>query len=402
MTHYLPGQDGRMGFPTQSDAELKARRSELIAEANTIVGGRKSIGGSDQERVSGIVGHVKSIDAELKGRTERRSGGGIGGDVRTIDHQTGTIAGGLSGSAKAGYLTGAAFKAAGEAMAAKISAAREGKSLTAAGGTEVSVVDPGLQPMGRPASVLDVVPVIGASAPSIRYMRQTPRDNNAAIVAAGATKPTSEYGITPVDRTRKVVAHVSEELQEYDLIDVPALQQFVDTEMQFGLGLTIERELFYGNGTAAHLHGIAQESGVQTVAFDTNLFRTTRKAITAVSSLGYVPAVFVLGPADLETIDLAVTSGSGEFVNKAGPFDPAEAKLWGVPTVVSTQLDAGDAFLLPADAVRIYADLGASVRVEFARSGEDFTKNAIRARVEGRFEVGVSRPEGIVRLDTAA
>ena len=393
-----------MGFINQTDAELKARRQELVREGNALVASKKgkALDSGAVRRAGEIVDLAKAIDAELAGRTERRSGGAASGDTRRIDHGEGTIGAGLGGSAKAGYLTGAAFKAAGESMAAKISAGREGKSLTAAGGTEVTVVDPGLQPMGRPASVLDVVPVIGASAPTIRYMRQTSRDNNAAVVAAGATKPTSTYGVTPVDRTRKVVAHVSEELQEYDLLDIPALQQFVDTEMQFGLGLAIERELFYGNGTAAHLHGIAQESGVQAVAFDADLFRTTRKAITAVTSLGYVPAVFVLGPSELEEIDLAVTSGSGEFVNKAGPFDPAEQKLWGTPVVISTQLDAGDGFLLSADAVRIYADLGASVRVEFARSGEDFTKNAIRARVEGRFEVGVSRPEGVVRLDTAA
>ncbi|WP_411815859.1 phage major capsid protein [Gordonia sp. SND2] len=399
MTNFL-GQDGRLNFLDQSDDQLRARRAELLKEGNAFVAKeRKS--GADIERAGRIVNHAHAIDAELKSRAERRAAGDSG-DARRINHDEGTLGAGLGGSVKAGYLTGRAVKAAAEGMAAKIAQAREGKSLTAAGGTEVHVVDPGLAPMGRPTTVLDVVPVIGASAPAIRYMRQTSRTNAAAVVAAGATKPTSTYGVTPVDRTRKVLAHLSEPLQEYDIIDVPALRDFVDTELQFGLMAALERELFYGDGTASHLHGIAQESGVQAVTFDTDLFRTTRKAVTAVVNLGYNPAVFVVSPSDLETIDLATTSGSGEFVNKAGPFDPAEAKLWGVRVVVSTQLDAGEAFLLSDDSVKIYADTGATVRTEWDRTGDDFTKNAVRCRLEGRFEVGVSRPEAIVKIDTSA
>ncbi|WP_262365384.1 phage major capsid protein [Gordonia sp. OPL2] len=363
MTRYHLGQDGRMGFMDQSDAELKTRRSQLIAEGNAILG-QKSLTRGDHETAQAKANHIKAIDAELKGRAERRSGGGATGGHQRIDHHEGTIgSSGLGGESK-GYLTSAAIKNAGERLAAKITEAREGKSLTAAGGTEVTVVDPGLAPMGRPTTVLDVVPVIGASAPAIRYMRQTSRTNAAAVVAAWATKPTSEYGITPVDRTRKVLAHLSEPLQEYDLQDVPALMEFVNTELQFGLIRALENELFNGDGTAAHLHGIAQESGVQTQAFATNLFATTRKAVTAVTTLGYLPKVFVLGPADLETIDLATTSGSGEFVNKGGPFDPAEQKLWGVPVVVSTQLGAKTGYLISEDSVRVYSDVGAAVRVE--------------------------------------
>lgn len=394
MTH-VPGQDGRMNFASQDDAELKKRRAELITEGQLLVK-------SDTERARACINHVKAIDVELAGRIERRGASGTGAGTRKFDARGENGFGPDTKAAGQGFMTGAAIKEAGAALADKIAAAREGKSLSATGGTEVHVVDPGLAQMGRPASVLDVVPVVGASAPQIRYMRQTSRTNNAAVVAAGATKPTSTYGITPVDRTRKVLAHLSEPVQEYDLMDVPALQAFVNTELDFGLVMALERELFYGDGTGAHLHGIAQESGVQTVAFAGNIFGVTRKAITRVTNLGYNPSVFVVSPSDLEAIDLATTSGSGEFVNKGGPFDPAEAKLWGVPVVVSTSLAAKEAYLLSEDSVRIYADGGARIRVEWARSGDDFETNAVRARLEGRFEIGVSRPEGVVKIATAA
>lgn len=407
MTH-VQGQDGRLDFYTQSDDEMKARRAGLMAEANQIVGSRKGkpLDDRGRDRLGQIVTLVKSMDSELAGRAERRGAGDPDpATMAPIDHEMGTIGrpgtyGGASASKS--FLTGAAVKAAGQAMADKVVKAREGKSLSAAGGTEVAVVAPGLRPMGRPETVLDVIEVIGASAPSIRYMRQTSRDNNAAVVAAGATKPTSNYGIEPVDRTRKVLAHLSEPIQEYDLLDVPALREFVDTELNFGLMAALEWELFHGDGTAAHLHGFAQESGIQVIPFADDIFSVTRRAVTAVMSLGYTPQVFVLGPQDLERIDLATTSGSGEFVNQAGPFDPAAGKLWGVPTVVSTQAGAKTGYLISQDSVKIYADVAAAVRVQWDRSSDDFETNAIRARLEGRFEIGVGRPEGIVKLATAA
>jgi hypothetical protein len=224
---YRPGQDGRFDFPDQSDAELKSRRTELITEGNLVLK-------SNPDRARACVSHVKAIDAELAGRVERRGGSAPASDARSYDATGVKGFGPESRAGGAGFMTAASIKDAGVALADKIAQAREGKSLSATGGTEVHVVNPGLSPMGRPASVLDAVPVIGASAPQIRYMRQTSRTNNAAVVAAGATKPTSTYGITPVDRTRKVLAHLSEPVQEFDLMDVPALQAFVNTELDFG------------------------------------------------------------------------------------------------------------------------------------------------------------------------
>ena len=45
--------------------------------------------------------------------------------------------------------------------------------------------------LGKPAlSLLDVIPVVQQAIPKFAYMRQTVRTNNAAVVAAGALKPT--------------------------------------------------------------------------------------------------------------------------------------------------------------------------------------------------------------------
>lgn len=65
--------------------------------------------------------------------------------------------------------------------------------------------------LGQPAlSLLDVIPVVQHAIPEFAYMRQTVRTNAAAVVAAGALKPTSVYTVTRVENSLVVIAHLSE------------------------------------------------------------------------------------------------------------------------------------------------------------------------------------------------
>ena len=51
----------------------------------------------------------------------------------------------------------------------------------------------------------------------------------------------------------------------------------------------------------------------------------------------------------------------------------------------------------PAD-----AGPGAAIRVQWDRVNDDFSRNQIRCRMEGRFEIAVTRPEAIVKVATTA
>ena len=86
--------------------------------------------------------------------------------------------------------------------------------------------------LGQPAlSLLDVVPVVQHATPEFAYLRQTVRTNNAAVVAEGATKPTSVYSVNRVEQSLVVVAHLSEGIPRYWLLDSSALEQFVASEL---------------------------------------------------------------------------------------------------------------------------------------------------------------------------
>jgi len=255
--------------------------------------------------------------------------------------------------------------------------------------------------LGKPAqSLLDVLPV-QVRAPKYTYLRQSTRTNNAAPVADGATKPTSVLSLTQVDAELRVVAHLSEPIPKYWIEDAQALEQFVADELVYGLNVALEGQALTGNGTPPNLAGITTTSGTQTQAFATDLLTTTRAAITKMETAGHEAGVFVLSPADWEKLELARTDTAGNL-ELGGPIDRAARKLWSVPVVLSLKLPANSAVLLDVSSVGISTDQS-GVQVQWSENvSDDFSKNQIRARVEGRFQVDVFQPLGVVEIATAA
>src|SRR6478609_3675921 len=74
-------------------------------------------------------------------------------------------------------------------------------------------------------SLLDVLPTKQHTSAEYAYLRQSVRTNNAAIVAEGAAKPTSVYSVVRVENSLQVIAHLSEGIPRYWLLDNQALEQ---------------------------------------------------------------------------------------------------------------------------------------------------------------------------------
>ena len=78
-------------------------------------------------------------------------------------------------------------------------------------------------------SLLDVLPVKQHASTEYAYLRQTTPTSNAAVVAEGATKPTSIYSVTRIEGALVVVAHLSEGIPRFWLLDNSALETFART-----------------------------------------------------------------------------------------------------------------------------------------------------------------------------
>lgn len=239
---------------------------------------------------------------------------------------------------------------------------------------------------------LDALPVDRRGTPSWRYLRQSVRTNNAAVVEEGDVKPTSVYSLGEVTGELKVIAHLSEAVPRYWLIDNSNLEEFLRSELEYGLRTAVEAKV---------LTDINATSGIQVQAFDTDVFATLRKASSKIEAAGYAPAYHLLHPTDWEALELAKDL-NGQY-RLGGPNSLGMRRLWDVPVIVSLAQTAGVSHTVAAETISVVTDdTGVNVQWSETSNAEDFSRNLIRARCEGRFETEVWRPWGVVKGDLTA
>lgn len=243
--------------------------------------------------------------------------------------------------------------------------------------------------MGRPATaLLNVIPVTRHGQPAYSYLRQSVRTNNAAVVAEGAVKPTSVYTFVKVDGALSVIAHLSEAIPRYWLEDRKEIQDFLKSEMAYGLQLAIESKV---------LADINATSGIQTQDFDTSILVTLRKSLTKLEANGYTPSAIVVDPLDWETLELALATTTAIEYNGL-PYDAATRRLWNTTVVVANIEAQGTAHVLAQGAVGLDTDTsGVQLQWSEQSNADDWSKNLVRARMEGRFGTSVYTPFGVVK-----
>ncbi|MCY0931178.1 phage major capsid protein [Streptomyces sp. H27-H1] len=269
--------------------------------------------------------------------------------------------------------------------------------------------------IGVPALVLrQLIPTV--TGPSrFSYMRQTVRTNNAAVVARGALKPTSIFTMTRVDDRTRTIAHLSEPVARQDLRDAPMLQRFLDMEMRLGVEMALEQQIINGSGSGENMTGIANVSGSQAQAWDTDILTTMRKAKTKLETLSFSDgAAYVIHPNDWETIELLADNEAQYYLG--GPVQTVDVnarRLWGMPVVSTTAQSVGVAHLANfklATELQIAEDM----RFDWSENiydpdaisegvgASDFQRNMIRFRAEMDAGLKIYQPSAIVEIDLTA
>jgi hypothetical protein len=102
------------------------------------------------------------------------------------------------------------------------------------------------------------------------------------------------YSVVRVEQSLVVVAHLSEGIPRFWLLDVNALQAFVDAELHYGLQVAVEAKVLADvNGT----------SGIQAQIYATSVLVTLRKGLTKLETAGYAAGAIVLHPSDWEGVE---------------------------------------------------------------------------------------------------
>lgn len=260
---------------------------------------------------------------------------------------------------------------------------------------------PGAAGLEVPPRLIDYLPFVQRPSAVYKFRKQQPvaDPGGAGVVAKGDVKPTLKMQWVTVESRLRVLAVLSEPIDEMDLEDVNVLASWVTNELSESVRTALETEVLTGDGTGEHFTGLANTSGIQTQAYSTDRITTIAAGQARLTNLGIAPTVVALSAADALAIQTA-RNASGNF-DLGGPIGPAGSKPWGVPFVTVPGLAAGDAYVIGAQSVEVSTD-GRGLRVKWGQSDDMFDRNEVKARVEGRFNLDVNRPHGIVRLDLSA
>lgn len=273
------------------------------------------------------------------------------------------------------------------------------KAITAAQAAAWSERDPTMTSLPqRTLTIRDLLTVVPTSGGSVDYARQTTRTNNAAVVAEGATKPTSAYIWEQVNAPVRVVAHLAK-LTRQALEDSVQLQGEVDTEMRYGLALAEEGELLTGDGTGQHLTGLNTNATAFLAAIgivDMTEIDVIRLALLQAELALYVSDGIILSPADWAKIEMSKTSeGAYLFAN---PMNLAGPRLWGKP-VVSTPAQTQRKFTVGGFKLQTLYDRMAPEVVIASENSDDFEKNLYTMRCEERVALAIKKPGALIYGD---
>ncbi|WP_374159084.1 phage major capsid protein [Mycobacterium sp. G7A2] len=300
-----------------------------------------------------------------------------------------------------------------------------GASSTSGGAFVVNERTDIVEMLGRKQlTIRDLVSVRRTGSDAVEYVRETSHTNNAAVVAeatssgaptaeadtdtgavtftnavGGGYKPEGAWAYEVVTANVKTIAEWVP-ITKRALADVAQLEGLINDELAKDVKDAEEAQILVGDGSGENFTGINGTSGVQTQAWATDFFTTTRKALTKARTVGRVnPTAWVLNPADAEALDL-LKDGENRYYF-GGPYGVGPRTLWGVPVVESENQTSGTGLLGDFSKAVIWDREQTSVTMSDSHA-DFFIRNMIAVLAEERLAFGVTRPTAFVSVDLTA
>lgn len=270
----------------------------------------------------------------------------------------------------------------------------------------------GLDVFQRPLTFRNLVTNGTTTSDTVEYVRVTATTNNASPVtessatadpgtmnAANGVKPESAMTLAKVTETVKTIAHWLPATTRA-LSDAGQVRTLIDQFLRYGLEEELEDQMVNGDGTGENFMGIANVSGTQSQAWDTNILTTTRKARTKVRTVGRsTPTAYVLNPADWESIDLLQDNENRYYFG--GPQRMGQPTLWGLPVIESEAVPAGVGYVGDWRKAVLWDREQASITVSNSHANF-FIRNMVAILAEMRAAFGVLQPSAFVEIDLTA
>lgn len=265
----------------------------------------------------------------------------------------------------------------------------------------------GFEALRRPNVLRNHVTVMTTDSDTVEYARITGFTNSAAPVpeatassGTSGTKPESGFTTQTVTAVVKTIANWLP-VTKRALSDARQIRMMIDAFLLANLEETLDTQMISGDGVGENFLGLANTSGVQTQAWDTNIFRTLRKAKTKVRLIGRRnPTAYLLNPLDMETADLE-QDGEGRYY-LGGPTGGSDnTPLWRLPVVESEATPQGVGYVGDWRLAVIWDREESSVTATDSHENY-FVRNLIAILAEMRAAFGILQPSAFVKIDLTA
>jgi len=249
-----------------------------------------------------------------------------------------------------------------------------------------------------PLSLLDLIPSVNVTVGSITYYQETVFTNAAAPVLEAGAKPESAKTFAPVVVPISKIAHWIPVTTEC-LADAPFIRSVVDTNLRYGVRSIIQQQCLTGNGTLPNLRGLDNITGVQPVAWATDIPTTIMHAIMQIEAVGGTPTAIAMSAADWATVRLTV-GGTPYAYLWGAPTDKGTMSMWGLPVVTVPGLAAGFAYVADWNQSRLL--VREDINVFTGLKNDDLIKNILTIVCEARVGFVVFRPNNFAKADLTA
>ncbi|MET9158282.1 phage major capsid protein [Streptomyces parvulus] len=279
----------------------------------------------------------------------------------------------------------------------------------------------GLDVFQRPLRLRDVVTPGNTTSDTVEYVRVTSVTNNAAPVAeatssaaptapggagalvnnaGGGYKPESGMALAKITTAVKTIAHWMPATKRA-LSDAAQVRTLIDAFLLYGLEEELEDQMVQGDGTGENFEGLANVSGVQSQAWDTDLLTTLRKAKTKVRTIGRsIANAYLIHPTDLETLDL-LQDNEGRYYF-GGPSGTGTAQpLWNLPVIETEAVPQGTGYVGDFRKAVLWDREQATIQVTDSHL-DFFVRNLVAILAEMRAAFGILQPSAFVEVDLTA
>lgn len=277
-------------------------------------------------------------------------------------------------------------------------------STSSAGDLLVPQYDPAVPMAMRRLRILDLLTRGRTSAASIIFPRLTTFTNNAAPVSENpaSAKPLSNMGWDATTVPVATIAHLIRCSRQI-LDDASMLESEIDNGLRYGLALEYEEQILLGSGVGLNLNGLVTQAtaylnpGVNVQA-ETAIDRL-RLALLQVSLTNNEADGIVLNPIDWVDIELTKNTLNNYII--ASPFAMTQPSLWGRPVIDTASMTANSFLVGAFRAGATFYDREDVNVVIATQNNDDFEKNMLTIRCEGRGALAVKRPDAFVTGDLA-